>query len=204
MKNGLKKKKRSFDMFKYYNSNLIISNRSYSTEKIQKLIDIHPQTIRSWCNEGGLTCISKKPILIYGAILKEFIKNRNESHKKTLEFNQMKCFRCKAISVPKNNEVTLYNNKNGSIRAVAIHSCCEKIELSKLYKKIDIEKLKQVFFIKPIEPTLCNSLCNSSKTNINEAQKTSLCESKNKESQKSKKLSSKTNIKQPSLFDYDL
>lgn len=191
-------------MFKYYNSNLIISNRSYSTEKIEKLLKIHPQTIREWVKIGKLQIISKKPISIYGAVLKEFIKNRNESHKKTLEFNQMKCFKCKTISIPKNNEVILYNNKNGSIRAIAIYSCCERVELSKLYKKIDITKLKQVFFIKPTEPTLCNSLSISSKTNINETQKANLCESKNKESQQSKKLSSKTNIKtekQGYLFD---
>jgi hypothetical protein len=127
----------------------------------------------------------------------------------------MKCLKCKAISTPKNNEVLIYNNKNGSIRAVAIYPCCERVELSKLYKKIDIEKLKQVFFIKPTEPTLCNSLCISSKTNINETQETNLCEPKNKESQKSKKLSSKTHIKeiktnsktntgiQRCLFDFD-
>lgn len=168
-------------MFKYYNYKLIESNRSYSTEKIKKLIGIHEQTIREWINRNNLECVSKKPILIYGAILKEFIKNRNESHKKTLEFNQMKCLKCKAISIPKNNEVLLYNNKNGSIRTVAIHSCCEGVELSKLYKKIDTEKLKQVFFIKPTEPTLCNSLCISSKTNINETQETNLCEPKTKE-----------------------
>ena len=189
-------------MFKYYNANLIISNRSYSTEKIEKLLKIHPQTVRGWIKEGNLQAISNKPISIYGAVLKEFIKNRNESHKKTLEFNQMKCLKCKAISTPKNNEVLIYNNKNGSIRAVAIYPCCKRIELSKLYKKIDIEKLKQVFFIKPTEPTLCNSLCISSKTNINETQETNLCEPKNKESQKSKKLSSKTHIEiQKGLFD---
>lgn len=133
-------------MFRYYKSHLIISNRSYSTEKIQKLTGIHPQTIREWINQNNLECVSRKPILIYGAVLKEFIKNRNESHKKTLEFTQMKCFKCKAISIPKNNEVLLYNNKNGSIRGVANHFCCEGVELSKLYKKVDAEKLKQVFY----------------------------------------------------------
>lgn len=35
-------------MFRYYNHRLIISNRSYSTEKIQKLLGIHEQTIREW------------------------------------------------------------------------------------------------------------------------------------------------------------
>jgi len=33
-------------MFKYYNYKLIESNRSYSTEKINKLIGIHRQEIK--------------------------------------------------------------------------------------------------------------------------------------------------------------
>ncbi len=189
-------------MFKYYNSNLIISNRSYSTEKIKKLIGIHEQTIRDWVKNEKLQVVSKKPISIYGAVLKEFIKNRNESHKKTLEFNQMKCFKCKAISIPQDNQISIYYNKNGSIRATGICQNCHN-KFSKLFKKNSIEQLKNSFFIKPTESTLCNSLYISSKTNINEAQETNLCEPKNKESQKSKKLSSKTNFIQPNLFDFD-
>ena len=102
-------------MFKYYNYKLIESNRSYSTEKIKKLIGIHEQTIREWVNQNNLECVSRKPILIYGAVLKEFIKNRNENHKKTLSFNEFKCLKCKAISIPQDNQISIYHNKNGSI-----------------------------------------------------------------------------------------
>ncbi len=163
-------------MFKYYNYKLIESNRSYSTEKIQKLLGIHPQTIREWINQDELECISKKPISIYGAVLKEFIKNRNESHKKTLNFNEMKCFKCDNRSTPKDNYVSVYHNKNGSIRAVGICPNCNN-EFSKLYKKNAIDELQKAFFIKPTESTLYNTSPISPKTHIESQNETRLNES---------------------------
>jgi hypothetical protein len=204
-------------MFKYYNYKLIESNRSYSTEKIKKLIGIHEQTIREWIKEGNLECVSKKPILIYGAVLKEFIKNKNESHKKTLNFNEFKCLKCKAISIPKDNQISIYHNKNGSIRATGICQNCNN-EFSKLYKKNSINEFQNSFFIKPTESTLYNTSPINSKTNIENQKEVASNESKIEEQKevlkteekisfnthiKDLKTTSKSNIKQPSLFDFD-
>lgn len=206
-------------MFKYYNYKLIESNRSYSTEKIKKLIGIHEQTIREWIKECNLECVSKKPILIYGAVLKEFIKNRNENHKKTLNFNEFKCLKCKAILIPQGNQISIYNNKNGSIRATGICQNCNN-EFSKLFKKDSIEQLKNSFFIKPTESTLIyNTSPINSNTHIESQKEIALNESKIEEQKeiikaqenisfkthiKELKTSSKTNIGiQKSLFDFD-
>ena len=205
-------------MFKYYNYKLIESNRSYSTEKIKKLIGIHEQTIREWVNQNNLECVSKKPILIYGAVLKEFIKNRNESHKKTLNFNEFKCLKCKAISIPKDNQISIYHNKNSSIRATGVCQNCDN-EFSKVFKKNSIEQLKNSFFIKPTESTLYNTSHISSKTNT-ESQKEIVSNESKIEEQKEEiktqenmsikthikelKTSSKTNTGiQKGLFDFD-
>jgi hypothetical protein len=208
-------------MFKYYNYKLIESNRSYSTEKIQKLLGIHPQTIREWINQGRLECISKKPISIYGAVLKAFIKNRNKNHKKTLNFNEMKCFKCGNRSAPKDNHISIYHNKNGSIRAVATCTNCNN-EFSKLYKKNAIDELQRAFFIKPTESTLCNTLSISTKTNIESQNEIALNEPNlshesgaiNSHSAIENKVSCKANIKtsktsskthtqaQQTLFDF--
>lgn len=156
-------------MFKYYNYTLIQSNRSYSSSKIQKLLGINPQTIRVWIKEEDLQCINKKPILIYGAILKKFIKERNKKHKNTLGFKEMKCLKCKNISIPKNNKISIYYNKNRSIRVVGICTNCDN-ECSKLYKNNSINQLKESFFIEPTESILYNTLPISTKTNL-ESQK---------------------------------
>ncbi len=205
-------------MFKYYNYKLIESNRSYSTEKIKKLIGIHEQTIREWVNRNNLECVSRKPILIYGAVLKEFIKNRNESHKKTLNFNEFKCLKCKAISIPQDNQISIYHNKNGSIRATGICQNCHN-EFSKLFKKDSIEQLKSSFFIKPTETTLYNTSPINSKTNLISQKEIALNEPKIEEKKETintqENVSSNTHIKelktsskthteiQRGLFDFD-
>lgn len=198
-------------MFKYYNYTLIVSNRSYSTEKIQKLLGIHPQTIREWVNGGQLQVISKKPLSIYGGVLKEFLHKRGQEHKRTLSFNEMKCVKCKEISQPQNNEVFIYHNKNGSIRAVGTCKVCGG-EFSKIYKANAESVLKDTFFIKPTVSPLCNSLDNSSKTHIKEPQEILLSECgfdvhnvEGKTRKKAQSISSKTHIKhefQQDLFNF--
>jgi|GEM_PF-1612661 len=158
-------------MPKSFNPNLIIANRSYTTEKICTLYEkqkLHPQTIREWVHNEGLKVVSMKPIVILGKDLKDFFKSRN-SHKRKLAFNEFKCAKCKAISEPQNKEISIYYNKNGSIRAVGICPVCE-FEFGKIYKKsvqLPVQLLKFQMM------ALCNTSHNSSNTNMNEPQESS-------------------------------
>ncbi|MFA5880165.1 MAG: helix-turn-helix domain-containing protein [Candidatus Margulisiibacteriota bacterium] len=192
-------------MFKYYNPNLIKSYLSYSVEQICKIYAnkrLHPQTIRQWVKSGKLESVSKKPILIHGTVFKEFIKTRNDNHKKQLNFNQFKCIKCKEINIPKDNKISIYRNKNGSLRAVGICPSC-KHQNMRFYKKIDEQKLRGTFDIKTSDMLrLCNSSCSTSKTNPNNDNKPCLNEPNKIISKNSAFLASKTKIKpeQLSLF----
>lgn len=93
-------------MFKNYNPRLVKQYRSYTVEQICNLFKekkLHPQTVRDWVKSGELETITKKPIAIYGAVLKDFLEKRNASYKKQLEFNQFKCLKCQEIITPQNN-----------------------------------------------------------------------------------------------------
>lgn len=162
---------------------MIIANRSYTTEKICTLYKsqkLHPQTVRGFVKNEGLKAISMKPIVILGKDLKEFLRNRN-AHKKHLEFNEFKCAKCKAIAEPQNKEISIYYNKNGSIRAVGKCQICES-EMQRFYKKTAENELKNVFLIKPELTTRCNSLYAPLQTNIktNEEPLQNECETKEK------------------------
>lgn len=154
-------------MFKYYNSNLIRHNLSYTIREICKIYKdkkLHEQTIRAWVKSGDLKVVSSNPILIYGSVLKGFIKQRNESHKQTLAFNEIKCVRCKAISKPFNNEIYIEINKNKSIKAVCNCGACKK-KTFRYYKACDMANLEKTFIIlKPALMTLSNissTACNT-------------------------------------------
>lgn len=129
----------------------------------------------------------------------------------------MKCFKCKAISIPQDNQISIYQNKNGSIRATGICQNCDN-EFSKLFKKDSTPQLKNSFFIKPTESTLCNTSPINCDTHIESKKEIASNESKIAEQKetintqeninskthiKDLKTNSKTNIKQPSLFDFD-
>ncbi len=193
-------------MFKYYNSQLLHSKRSYTVEKlcnVYKDKKLHAQTVRGWVNSGELEVISKKPIIIYGAVAKSFLEKRNKAHKKTLDFEQIKCVRCKQSSSPKNKEITLYQNKNGSWKAVGFCQLCNH-EISKFYKKDDRQKLEETFITKQPElVTLCNKSDTASKTHLNEPDKIASSEPNQDEQQNSTETVSKTNIgDQLNLFNF--
>lgn len=191
-------------MFKYYNHNLIHSKRPYTVEQICNLYKdkrLNPQTVRGWFKDHNLELISKRPIVIYGAILKDFLGNRNKGHKKQLNFDEIKCFSCKQVSKPQNNEMTLLRNKNGSFKALVF---CDKCggKNNRFYKKNDYEKLTKTFTVKqPSLPTLCNNADNACKTNLDHKQKPSPSESCKKIEPDLTNSASKTNLgDQLSLF----
>ena len=191
-------------MFKYYNPNLLHSKRSYTVEKfcnVYKDKKLHAQTVRSWVNSGELETISKNPIVIYGAIAKSFLDKRNKGHKKHPEFDQIKCVCCKQFSVPKNKEITLYQNKNGSWKGVGFCQHCEH-EISRFYKRDDRQKLEETFIVKhPELMTLCNKSDTASKTHFDDENKLVLSESDQDQQQNSPDVVSKTHIgEQLTLF----
>src|SRR5580704_7607235 len=106
-------------MFKYYNPQLVKKYRSYTAEEICKLFEnkkLHIQTIRDWVKSGDLEVILKKPITIYGEVLRAFLEKRNVNHKRHLAFHQLKCVKCQEIISPHENAISIYKNQNGSIK----------------------------------------------------------------------------------------
>jgi hypothetical protein len=158
-------------MFKYYNPQLVKQYRSYTVEQICDLFKgkkLHPQTVRDWVKSNGLQTVAQKPIVIYGAVLKDFIEKRNVSHKKQLEFNQLNCLKCKEYISPKDNTISIYKNKNGSLKVLAICPFCNG-NVARFYKKNEQPKLDVTFIInQPQLLTIGNPSPTACKTHLND------------------------------------
>lgn len=167
-------------MFKYYNPRLVKQYRSYTVEQICDLFKekkLHPQTVRDWVKSNGLQTVAQKPIVIYGAVLKDFIEKRNTGHKKQLEFNQFKCLKCQEIIVPQNNTISTNKNKSGSINATAICPACHS-KTTRFYRQNEQAKLEETFIIKhPQLVTICNPSPTACKTHLNDVTKEGSSES---------------------------
>ena len=78
------------------NSNRISKHMSYSIKELTLNLNVNEKTILRWI-DCGLKVIPgcKKPMLISGVSLKEFLKNKDQKKKVKLKRNQFFCFKCK-------------------------------------------------------------------------------------------------------------
>lgn len=94
------------------NPQKICKHRSYLIKEISGLLSIDEKTCFRWI-EDGLKILPgcKKPILIKGSDLKEFITNRKIKKKIPLNRNQFLCMTCKKASYAKRGSIRVTKDK---------------------------------------------------------------------------------------------
>ncbi len=201
-------------MFKKYSPRKkdLYNYRSYKIAnlcKIHKSEKLHPQSIRKWIKKEELKAfLHERDYYVYGAVWKEFLKNRNNTHKEksSLDFNQFKCFKCKAKQPPLNNIITkLSTGFNGCIEAFGVCQECGYDKLKRLYKRSELAQIKEIFKIELDELLiLCNSSISTNKTHSNIGQKVGVSESSNitKNKDKKPKPNNANEGQQLNLFDF--
>jgi hypothetical protein len=163
-------------MFKKYDHRLVKSYKSYTLQELVRLYkadQLHIQTIRDWIRSGELDCIQDgNKYLIYGAVLKQFLFNRNMNKRRNLQFNEFLCCKCKQINRPL--EATIISatiKKNGSILATAICPNCA-FEMKRLYKGSEVDKILKIFQIEAEAlRVLSDTSSSASKTHLKTAHK---------------------------------
>lgn len=198
-------------MFKKYSPKPIYSYKSYKISDICRVYKdqgLHPQTIRKWIKQQGLKAfLHERDFYIYGAVLKEFLTNRNQKHKEegSLDFDQFRCGHCKSKQPPLNNIITkLTIGFNNCLRAFGICGKCNH-EIKRSYKRLELDEIKEIFQIQLDEVSiLCNSLSSTNKTHSNNAQKVGGSESLNFKKDTAIKAKSNTakESQQLTLFDF--
>ena len=102
-------------------------HRNYTIEDIARLFGIHKNTVRHWIKEGLETINDKRPILILGPVLKEFLQTRRLKNKQTCKPDELYCVRCRAPRSPAGHmaDYTPITEKFGNL--VAICPDCNSI-----------------------------------------------------------------------------
>lgn len=98
------------------NPQRISKHRSYTIKEICVLLCLDEKTCFRWI-EAGLKTIDgcKKPILISGESLKEFIKNRRLKKKIKVSRYQFLCMTCKAASYAKRGSIKYVGDKKTAL-----------------------------------------------------------------------------------------
>ena len=145
------------------NHRLAKIHRSYTVEEIAKLFGIHKNTVRHWVKEGLATTDDKRPMLILGHVLVEFLQARRAKNKRPCRPGELYCVRCRAPKPPAGDmaEYSTITEKIGNL--IAICPDCNSImnrhislsRIGEFYGKMDIslpEALRQL--IENSKPTV--------------------------------------------------
>ena len=70
-------------------------HRNSTIEEVARLFGVHRQTVRNWI-KGGLPALTKrKPHLILGSELRQFLINRRQASKRRCAPGELYCLRCR-------------------------------------------------------------------------------------------------------------
>jgi len=85
---------------RYPNPRLVKIHRSYTVEEVARLLGKNKNTVRNWIKDGLATIDDKRPMLILGPDLVEFIKKQRAKNKQSCKPGQLYCVRCRAPKFP--------------------------------------------------------------------------------------------------------
>ncbi len=135
---------------KNYNINLIKQTLSYSVIEIAELFNLHKRTVQAWLQEGLPKIDNKRPFLVKGLELKEFISHRKRKRKKKCNQDELYCCKCQEARQSRNNLVSIkiLNEKSGLIQGIC-NQCNTKI--NKLFASKNLEIIKEIFVVQRID-----------------------------------------------------
>jgi len=82
------------------NHRLVKIHRTYTVEEIADLFGVHKHTVRNWVKTGLAVTDDKRPMLILGTDLVDFLKARRTKHKRPCKPGELYCVRCRTPRQP--------------------------------------------------------------------------------------------------------
>lgn len=119
------------------NYRLVKIHRNYTVEEVADLFGIHKNTVREWIKKGLPLCDEKRPALILGRVLAEFLQAQKAKNKRTCQPGEMYCLRCREPRkpVPDLLEYQATTDKVGNLMAIC--SYCNAL----MNRRISLAKL---------------------------------------------------------------
>jgi excisionase family DNA binding protein len=105
---------------RFANYQLVKMHRSYSVEEVARLLGVHKNTVRTWIKEGLSVCDDRRPVLILGDQLTEFLKTRRAKNKCPCRLEEFYCFKCRLPRFPAGSiaDCLTVSDKIGHLQAI--------------------------------------------------------------------------------------
>ena len=98
--------------------------RTYTIEEAAHALGITPATVRAWAKSGLPVMRSRRPYLILGEALRDFLAARTKKAKAPLGRDQLYCLRCKAPRIPMWLMVDCVSQTPNTARLVGLCEVC--------------------------------------------------------------------------------
>jgi hypothetical protein len=119
------------------NPSLIKINRSYSLEEAARTLGVHKNTIANWLKNGLESIDDRRPILIYGPVLRIFLQERRKSRKRRCGLGELYCLKCRAPRRPLEGKVIYarLSTSGGNLQgrcSKCLRTICRRVSIAQL------------------------------------------------------------------------
>jgi hypothetical protein len=121
------------------NGRLAKIHRNYTVPELAKLLGVHRNTVREWVKRGLSKSDNKRPMLILGRDVVQFLHDRRLGNKRACQPGEIYCVRCRAPREPAGG-MAEYQPSNPTLGSlVGICPTCD----SMMYRRVSAAKIEQ-------------------------------------------------------------
>ena len=122
------------------NPRLVKIHRSYTVEEVARLLGVYKGTVRQWIKNGLPTCDDKRPLLILGGDLREFVTTKRTGNKRPCKPGELYCVRCR---VPRRPALGMADYKPLTPTGGNLVGLCPECE-SVMYRRVSLARLAEI------------------------------------------------------------
>ena len=127
-----------------YDLRRIKRNMSYSVEDVGDLLDVHTHTVRLWIKAGLPLLDARRPCLIHGTDLAEYLREKQTARRHRCQDYEMFCCKCHCprAAAGAMADIKIRNRKVAGMSALC--AVCSTVMYRAIAVK-DIEKFSKIF-----------------------------------------------------------
>jgi hypothetical protein len=114
--------------------------RSYTIDEVARTLGVHRNTVRHWIKAGLRVIDEKRPILILGSDLAEYLLRRREARRQPCRAGQMFCLKCRKPQEPAGRMADFVASSATSGALVGICPACNRF----IYRRVSVARLSEV------------------------------------------------------------
>lgn len=142
-------------MSKNFRHTLIKKHLTYTVTEAAETLGASTATIRNWIKQGLPIQKDRRPYLILGQDLRDFIQKNTNAKRYKLQNSELNCFKCNAGRRPINNAVVLFPQTAKTSRLQGKCDDCGG-KVSRVISNALLSEFSKVFEIAKVSPTMPN------------------------------------------------